>query len=710
ARYRHACAARPGLPNYSMTCYGGVDGKSSKVLEDAWTLTMQSGVVYGDTQQFNGSWSQAIANYSAPRPGPRVDHWMIPLRGKLGVMRSVTSASTSVSAEPKEPSFSVHHGFHPAPASSHYCRAECESRRPQLYSAGACSLRGTYPSGVHDIVARRAQLAGDAGGIHGRAMQPVASDRPMERSCPPAHGCGTTELELSEVSNRMFENSSSSKLEQHIGWPIGIATSAAAATAAAITNAMFTRRDNLQAKAAATVAPMAAEAEEAGRGWGHPGELLHRCTKQSGTYDISDPGAEDDDISSLLQPGGSPCLPLEAGWALSSVAQREARGGAVCDSQASGAGRWLHRPVSASSSRCSSSSCSSDDLCEGMDISGPDGPASGATGGGGGHGEQLGQDRPRRAPPPPLPRRRARLLGYTDSAPAHCSNAAAAAPATREVTMAFLLGQQTMAVRRHVPGTSTLSAPPGVTAAAAAASSSSQKPFTPTETAPPVTAVALGCRVVESSAAEGEAPSGDEMRLLPGRNAVQLVVEKSCGMAAVARGLPPPPLPPRSSTTSRSIKPPSAGLLSRRALMVAAAAMAAAAAGAPPQPIPRLLPSGSRIAAAGSSFFHSCAAGSTFSNISMKEGSDGGGLLSSVLADGLTSLIEGLAAAAGGDGGMLRGCRASGDCGTELSRDRDPRGLSGGERGRDDGCGSGSGKSVRTRRFGRGLLACFTGH
>ncbi|GIL96656.1 hypothetical protein Vretimale_2421 [Volvox reticuliferus] len=80
ARYRHACASRPGLETYSMTCYGGWD--HGRVLEDAWTLTLPGGVSMGaGMETFLGDWSVAHANYSALRPGPRIDHWMLPVRG-----------------------------------------------------------------------------------------------------------------------------------------------------------------------------------------------------------------------------------------------------------------------------------------------------------------------------------------------------------------------------------------------------------------------------------------------------------------------------------------------------------------------------------------------------------------------------------------------------------------------------------------------------
>ncbi|GFR46207.1 hypothetical protein Agub_g7745 [Astrephomene gubernaculifera] len=82
ARYRHACAPRPGTADYSMTCYGGVSAASGAALADAWTFMLQPGIEPGPSTPIHaGSWVLAPANYSAVRPGPRVDHSMLSVRG-----------------------------------------------------------------------------------------------------------------------------------------------------------------------------------------------------------------------------------------------------------------------------------------------------------------------------------------------------------------------------------------------------------------------------------------------------------------------------------------------------------------------------------------------------------------------------------------------------------------------------------------------------
>ncbi len=62
-----------------MTCYGGVSAEGA-VLSDAWTLSVPAGVTYS-SKQFFGDWALAAANLSAPRPGPRADHWLLSVRG-----------------------------------------------------------------------------------------------------------------------------------------------------------------------------------------------------------------------------------------------------------------------------------------------------------------------------------------------------------------------------------------------------------------------------------------------------------------------------------------------------------------------------------------------------------------------------------------------------------------------------------------------------
>ncbi|KAG2486682.1 hypothetical protein HYH03_014612 [Edaphochlamys debaryana] len=85
-RYRHACAERPGVANYTMACYGGVSavtaGSTASVLDDTWVFTHMPVVPAGPNQaQHVGSWFFAPANSTAVRPGPRADHMLVSVKG-----------------------------------------------------------------------------------------------------------------------------------------------------------------------------------------------------------------------------------------------------------------------------------------------------------------------------------------------------------------------------------------------------------------------------------------------------------------------------------------------------------------------------------------------------------------------------------------------------------------------------------------------------
>ncbi len=84
-RYRHACAPRPGLANYSMVCTGGVSVSTGQALDEAWVWSMQPGLNYaaGAAPTHISTWAFAPPNHTLPRPGPRVDHGMMAVRGEL---------------------------------------------------------------------------------------------------------------------------------------------------------------------------------------------------------------------------------------------------------------------------------------------------------------------------------------------------------------------------------------------------------------------------------------------------------------------------------------------------------------------------------------------------------------------------------------------------------------------------------------------------
>ncbi|PNW71369.1 hypothetical protein CHLRE_16g651400v5 [Chlamydomonas reinhardtii] len=86
ARYRVSCASRPGLTNYTMSCFGGVSGASGGLLGDAWLFSMQPGALPLPAAAVQlpvhfGTWTAAPHNVTAVRPRARADHLMLPVRG-----------------------------------------------------------------------------------------------------------------------------------------------------------------------------------------------------------------------------------------------------------------------------------------------------------------------------------------------------------------------------------------------------------------------------------------------------------------------------------------------------------------------------------------------------------------------------------------------------------------------------------------------------
>lgn len=76
-----------------MVCTGGVSATTGQVLDEAWVWSMQPGVNYaaGGPSTHISAWAFAPPNHTLPRPGPRVDHAMMAVRGKRvgGLLRYV---------------------------------------------------------------------------------------------------------------------------------------------------------------------------------------------------------------------------------------------------------------------------------------------------------------------------------------------------------------------------------------------------------------------------------------------------------------------------------------------------------------------------------------------------------------------------------------------------------------------------------------------
>ncbi|GLI70547.1 hypothetical protein VaNZ11_015465 [Volvox africanus] len=474
------------------------------------------------------------------------------------------------------------------------------------------------------------------------------SDRLAGQSVDPsAHNCGTD-----SSTDRGAYPLGTSSFSHHIGWPQGdvpLPYTNTAAEACSLVNE-FHKAANVAVAAIVSKTQM----------WGACVEKDDDPVKDKMELEDEEVDAEeDDDIDSLLRPGGSPCLPMENGWALSWAAQQIAASGAADDAEG-GVTSCIR-----GGKEVFDTACTSNDTCNQL--------------------QQRNRQHLKLSPLRPLSRHRACQLGYTDSAPAHST------ARVGDIKVEFLR-EPKAAARWQVMG-GTLSAPPGATGAhAAAAAVAAPKPGTAASAL-----LKTGIAVEASSELEDAVlqplvlgktiPLGAREAMMPGTFARQPAAGFGFdfGYGAVAAAPPAGAAQSPASHWNRTI----------------AASVTAVALPPPLADLQEMVDS--------SSCSPSLEMESSFTNANVCDPDPNpdpsSGFFGASLADGLASLLKGLAAggassvtSAGASGSMLRQHefflqRA----GEQVQK-------------RSDGTAVLSVTPGPAGRFGCGLLTCFTGH
>ncbi|GIL89533.1 hypothetical protein Vretimale_1903 [Volvox reticuliferus] len=449
----------------------------------------------------------------------------------------------------------------------------------------------------------------------GRAGQPAD---------PSGYYCG-----MDSRTDRAANPLGTSSFSQHVGWPIGDILLPSTSTAAE-TFPLINKYMNIPHKALNVAAATMIQ-----KGQVYEGPVEDNGDRGKDEVEEEDEEMdEEDDVDSLLRPGGSPCLPMEDGWALPRAAKQIASIGAAVNSD----------------DGLTSCSFGVEESFDTADITSDSGHLL------------------RAPPPPPLSRHRACQLGYTDSAPAHSTTAVS------DIKLEFLR-EPTAAARWQVLG-GTLSAPPGATAAYAASSAAAARKAGTAVSAFPKPGTAVGALYALPAVEKLE-----HAVLQP------LVLDKEMSS------------PEREAVTSGTyVRQPAAGFGYNCGYGAAAAAATDAALPPPLAELHEMVDS--------SSCPPSHAAKSPFTNANANDPDVPSGIFGTPLADGLASLLEGLAA--GGTSNVTR----AGASGSVLHKEEflfERMGEYEQVQKRNGDVAALHVTRGSARRFGRGLLACFTG-